>query len=206
MYSLNIKHIIYAVLLSLSLFLGIFQYITIGNLKDENKLLAINLKSYAFALDSSKNTTRVYEFTVNQLKYFNDSINNKLIESKKKLKLKDKSIKTMQYLLTQTTQTDSIIVKDTIFKEKDFKLDTLISDKWYQLKLYLEYPNIIVVAPTFKSEKTIIVSDKKETIEPPKKYWIQRVFQKKQTVLIVDVTEQSPYTTVLTQRFIKIIK
>ena len=96
-------------------------------------------------------------------------------------------------------------MKDTIFV-KSLKLDTIVGDRWYTMKLGLEYPNKIIVNPSFISEKYIITNSKKETIEPPKKYWIQRIFQKKHTVLTIDIVDKNPYMTTKKQRFIEIIK
>jgi cell division protein FtsQ len=52
---------------------------------------------------------------------------------------------------------------------------------------------MVAVEPYFKSEKHIIVSSKKETVNPPKKFFLFRWFQKKQIVLHIDVIEKNPY-------------
>lgn len=47
---------------------------------------------------------------------------------------------------------------------------------------------------------------KKETIDPPKKFFLCRWFQKKQTILEVKIVEKSPYIEQKESRFIEIIK
>ena len=51
-----------------------------------------------------------------------------------------------------------------------------------------------------------MVDYKKETINPPKKCWLLRLFQKKHTILEVNVIEKNPYSENKQQRFIEIIE
>ena len=46
---------------------------------------------------------------------------------------------------------------------------------------------------------------RKETIDPPKKNWLLRLFQKKHRVAEVEVVEKNPYINSEKQRFIEII-
>jgi len=139
------------------------------------------------------------------LNYYNDSILNKMNDLRKELKIKDKELLSLYYLNSQITKIDTILMKDTIFI-KSLKLDTIVGDRWYTMKLGLEYPNKIIVNPSFISEKYIITNSKKETIEPPKKYWIQRIFQKKHTIAEINIIEKSPYIKETQNQFIQIIK
>ena len=65
---------------------------------------------------------------------------------------------------------------------------------------------MIIVQPEFKSEKHIVVSTKKETVNPPKKFFLFRWFQKKQTLIHVDVVEKNPYVENQSSRYIEIMK
>ena len=96
-------------------------------------------------------------------------------------------------------------MRDTIFRET-VDIDTLIGDRWYNLNLQLKYPNKIIAKPTFNSEKYIIFNSKKETINPPKKFFLLRWFQKKYTVLNITLKENNPYAEVEKQKFVEIIK
>ena len=121
------------------------------------------------------------------------------------VKVKDKNLKSVQYITSTLSRVDTITLKDTIFK-KPLKVDTVIGDKWYNAKIVLSYPSTIIVNPTFKSEKNIVVSTKKETVNPPKKFWLFRLFQKKHTVIKVDIIEKNPYVSNEENRYIEIIK
>ena len=85
-------------------------------------------------------------------------------------------------------------------------MDTLIGDKWYKAQLGLKYPSKIDLTVSMKSVKHIIVHNKRETINPPKKFWLWRLFQKKHTIQEVVVDEENPYIEAGSQKFINIVK
>ena len=183
----------------------IYFYNSYSNLKKENITYASNIKAYKYATDSISTSNSVFLFTIDELKYSKDSIHKKLLDATKELKIKDSKIQSLQYYHEVITKIDTIIIEDTIFV-KDLYLDTIISDSYYSLGLILHYPNEIIVSPTFVNDKSIIVSEKRETINPPKKLWICRLFQKKHTVLTVDVFDKNPYINTDQVRFIQILK
>lgn len=176
------------------------------SLKEELSISISNEKAFIAENSSLKNENRVFKFTVEQLNYYNDSILEKMNEVRKELDIKDKDLKQMQYLLSEAQRKDSIVFRDTLFKEPTLNIDTIIGDKWYQMKLGLRYPSTIITEPKFTSEKYIVTSIKKETINPPKKCWLLRLFQKKHKVLEVEVVEKCPYVENKQQRFVEIIE
>jgi hypothetical protein len=146
----------------------IYFYNSYSNLKKENTIYASNTKAYKYMTDSLSTTNSVFLFTVDELKYSKDSIHKKLLDATKELKIKDSKIQSLQYYHEVITKVDTIILKDTIFV-KDLYLDTTISDPYYSLELTLQYPNKVIASPMFVNDKSIIVSEKKETVNPPKK-------------------------------------
>ena len=176
------------------------------DLKEEISVSMTNQKAFITENSSLKEENRAFKFTVEQLNYYNDSILQKMNEVRKELKIKDKDLKQMQYLLSEATKKDTIVFGDTLFREPTLDIDTLVGDKWYQMKLGLKYPSTITTDPKFVSEKYIITSLKKETINPPKKCWLLRLFQKKHKVVEVNVVEKNPYIENKQQRFIEIVK
>ena len=76
----------------------------------------------------------------------------------------------------------------------------------YTLNLKLEYPNKITTTPTFINEQYILFSYKKETVNPPKKFFLLRWFQKKHTVVIVNIINTNKYSNIESRRFVEIIK
>lgn len=175
------------------------------NLKEEISIVTSNQKAFIAENSSLKNESRAFKFTVEQLNYYNDSILQKMNEVRKELKIKDKNLKQMQYLLSVSTKKDTVLFTDTIFRDKSLALDTIIGDKWYNIRLELKYPNLIYTEPTFTSEKYIIVNKKKETVNPPKKFFLFRWFQRKHWVMEVHIKEKNPYIKEIDNKFVEII-
>ena len=164
-----------------------------------------NIKAYDSQLSGLNNSNKVFKLTIDQLNYFKDSILIKMNEVRKELNIKDSKIKQMQYQLSHIEKPDSVILKDTVFVES-FKLDTIIGDEWANTHLIMKYPNYIKFTPKFKSESFLFVESKKETVNPPKKFFLFRWFQKKHNILHVTVVENNPYVINDRQKFIEIIK
>ena len=175
-------------------------------LKEEISVSISNQKASIAENSSLKEENRVFKFTVEQLNYYNDSILQKMNNIRKELKIKDKNLKQMQYLLSESTKRDTVLFTDTIFKDKELVLDTLIGDKWYNIRLGLKYPNLIYTEPTFISEKYIITNKRKETINPPKKFFLFRWFQRKHWVMEVYIKEKNPYIKEVNNKFVEIIE
>lgn len=176
------------------------------SLKEELSVSKANEKAFIIENSGLKDQNRAFQFTVEQLEYFNDSLITKMNEVRKELKIKDRDLKQMQYLLSEAQKKDTIVFRDTIFRDPLVRVDTLLGDRWYQLKLGLRYPSTIITEPKFVSEKYIIVDYRKETIDPPKKCFLARWFQKKHKVAEVEVVEKNPYIVNKQQRFIEIVK
>ena len=176
------------------------------DLKEEISVSMSNQKVFIAENSSLKEENRVFKFTVEQLNYYNDSILQKMNDVRKELSIKDKDLKQMQYLLSEVTKKDTIIFRDTLFREPTLNIDTIIGDKWYNIRLGLKYPNLIYTKPTFTSEKYIIVNKKKETVNPPKKFFLFRWFQKKHWVMEVNIKEKNPYIKEVNNKFVEIIE
>lgn len=175
------------------------------NLKEQVSVAVSNEKALFAEADSLKSTKQSLQLTIQQLRYFNDSINTKLLNAAEELDKKDKNIRQLQYQLAQSTRIDTVVFRDTLFKDSTVKLDTTLGDKWYTVKLGLRYPSTIIVNPTFNNETYTIFSYRKETVKPPKKFFMWRWFQRKQQIVEVNVIQKNPYTKNKEQRFIDII-
>ena len=185
--------------------IGIYIWNERQDLKKEVCTLRNNQKAFIAENSSLKDESRAFKFTIEQLNYYNDSILQKMNNVRKELKIKDKNIKQLQYLLSVSTKKDTVLFTDTIFRDKSLALDTIIGDKWYNIRLGLKYPNLIYTEPTFTSEKYIIVNKKKETVNPPKKFFLFRWFQRKHWVMEVHIKEKNPYIKEIDNKFVEII-
>ena len=195
--------------LAVILVLGVTTYIQYKKVKSLNIELSIsksNEKAFIEENNELKDRNLAFKFTIDQINYLNDSLITKMNEVRKELKIKDKDLKQMQYLLSTAQKTDTIVFRDTLFRYRNLQIDTSLGDSWYNIKLGLRYPNLITTTPTFKSEKYIVTSSRKETIKPPKKCAIARWFQKKHKVVEVIIHEKNPYITNKETRFIEIVE
>ena len=64
---------------------------------------------------------------------------------------------------------------------------------------------MVVANYSFRNESLVTTYLKKETIKPPHKCTLIRLFQKKHKIIHVEVHEQNPYCEIKEQKFINII-
>lgn len=198
-------YIALAVGISALLLTGYKIYTDLQKYKELYNRELLNVKAYEQYNSNMQNELREFKFTMDELRSSSDSINQKLVKEIDRLKLKDKNIQYLQYNTSVIQKTDTIVVNDTIFKES-VQLDTIIGDEWYSMKLGLKYPSVITTEPTFKSEKYVVISTKKEYNKKPSKIFFIRWFQKKHTVVTVDMEEKNPYISNRENKFIKVVK
>lgn len=188
--------------------LGVSTYVLYNNTQELKQKLSISISNEKAFLERNselQEESRAFQFTVQQLEFSKDSLLQKVNNLRKSLDIKDKDLKRMEYLLSEASKTDTIILRDTIFKDPTLNIDTLMGDKWYSLELGLKFPNTIIVKPSFEISTGIFTNLRKETIKPPKKFFLARWFQKKHKVLEVKVVEENPYVNKKEQLFIEIL-
>lgn len=198
------KWLIITVIILLAIIGVMWQQVEHAN--EKWKIAEANVKAYSMSLSKEGENNTALRLTIDQLDYFKDSVLQELDNTRRELKIKDKNLKALQSVSSSFSKSDTIILKDTLFKEVSLNVDTVLGDEWYNVRLGLKYPSMIAVKPYFKSEKHIIVSSKKETINPPKKFFLFRWFQKKHRVLHIDVVEKNPYVENENSKYIEIIK
>ena len=169
---------------------------------EEIKIYDNNFKAWNLERDSLSKEVIAYKFSAEQLEYINDSIIEDLNATRRELGIKDKQLKQLQSIKTEVIIKDSVFVKDTIFRDNLIKLDTLLGNEWYKIKLELEYPNKIGINTSYKSDLSVIAYSSKEIVGTPKKCWIGRLFQKKHEVIRVAVQDKNPYSEIKEKKFI----
>lgn len=163
----------------------------------DNNFKALNLEN-----DRLNKETIAYKFDIQQLEFIKDSIIEDLNNTRRELKIKDKQLKQMQSIKTEIITKDSVFFRDTIFRDNLIKLDTLLGDEWYKIKLQLEYPNKIAIQAKYVSDINVFAKSSKEIIGTPKKCWLGRMFQKKHKVIRVDVVDKCPYSVIKEKKFV----
>lgn len=195
------KLIIAAIITLLIGFIGI-QSVRLHNEKKKYDTAIQNNKAYESQLDVLNEENKVFQFTIEQLEYLNDSTIKELDSVRKELKIKDSKIKQMGKIKEYVYVTDSITVHDTIFKDPEFVLDTMLGDEWYLNNIRLKYPNEVSSSVAIKTDQSVFLHTTRETINPPKKTWLGRLFQKKHDVYNVTVVEHNPYANIKENKFV----
>ena len=170
------------------------------------ELSRANEKALLMNNDSLKETQRVLMLKNEQLQYMQDSFVTEYKDLIKDLKIKQKNVNSVHYIKETIQRIDTVTLNDTIFRDPKLKVDTVLGDEWYKMNLSLRYPDTILTKPEFKSDKYIIVHAKRETVDPPKKFFLLRWFQKKHTVVEVTVVDKNPYIDIKENKMIQFIK
>ena len=165
----------------------------------------LNVEAYDRLNADTQEQIREFKLTMDELRNSKDSINKKLLRTVDSLRIKDKNVQYLQYNTSVIQKVDTIVLQDTIFR-KPVDVDTIVGDYWYNMKLGLRYPATIITEPSFKSEKQVVISTKKEYNKKPSKIFFIRWFQKKHNVVTVDIVESNPYIENKENRFIKVVK
>ena len=162
----------------------------------DNNFKAVNLEN-----DRLNKDVLAYKFDIEQLEYINDSIIKSLNNTRKQLGIKDAQIKQMQSIKTEVYIKDSIILKDTVFRN-NFKLDTVLTNDWYNIKLSMEAPSSLAIDARYKSDLNVFAYSNKEVLGVSKKCFIGRIFQKKYNVIRVEVKDNNPYSVIKESKFV----
>jgi hypothetical protein len=195
-----IKILSYAILIIIIFLMG--QKIHNLNVSLDNSIN--NVKAYAAENSGLIESNRVFKLSIEQMEYYNDSL---MLEMKKIANdngIKDRKIQALQYQLEHFAKRDTIILRDTIFRDPNFVLDTCIVDQWNKSCLHMEYPSVIALDNEYKNDKFITLNSHKEPVKP-RKWFLPRWFTRKHTVVEVLIIDKNPYVTTPQQRYIEVI-
>ena len=199
-------YIIFSILLSLFILYFINTIKNNKKLRGEIDIYNQNIETLLHTRDTLEISNRALLINTDLLNYSNDSLIRELNKIRKDIKIKEKEIESLHKINLIGNKKDSLIVKDTIFRDKLINIDTTIRDKWGAVNIKLEYPSTIKVDMTMMSDLSIFTYNRKEPIKKPKKTKLGRFFQKKRKVLEVEVVENNPNIVIKQNKFIKIIK
>lgn len=189
------------IILVLSL-LSISMILKIDSLEEDLSKSINNNKAY-------ENTNIQFQYTVKQLEQSKDSLIKEMIKVRDSLGISKKKVTELMYFKEYFRTTDTLLlyIHDSIpIFTSGVAIDTTIGDDYYNANIHLEYPNIVVFEPSFKSELYIISNLKRETINPPRKFFLFRWFQKKHNLIETSVVNKNPYCVSDTMKTIKIVK
>ena len=188
--------------------LGVIYFIgSYRSLKNENEQLEKNHVALMERFNDVESDNYELMFTLEEYQYYNDSLIARLRTTQNELDIKNDEIQYLQSINTEFVKYDTIqlTTTDTLFV-KDLHIDTSFGDRYINHRLRLDYPNEVSLQTKVKSEKDVIITQERETVNPPRSCWIGRLFQKKHTVVKVYCKEQNPYMVDQEELFIKIVE
>lgn len=127
---MKIKFIIGIIVTSIIIALGMTTIIMNNRINELNNEVAeavINIKAYELENSALKEDTIEFQYTIDQLNNSKDSLNQRINELRKDLKIKDNDIQRLEYIISENQKKDSIVIHDTVFRE-NIKIDTTLSD------------------------------------------------------------------------------
>ena len=89
-------------------------------LNQELGLATTNIKAYASENSKLKNKNLVFELTLEQMEYYNDSLLHQMKKVANDNGIKDKQIRSLQYQLEHFQKTDTLIVEILYLKNLHF--------------------------------------------------------------------------------------
>lgn len=129
-----------------------------------------NNSYYESLLGNKDQANRTLQLTINDLQQSNDSVVQRLNETKKKLNIKDKNLVQAQVIKTEIKDTTHVVIKtkDINFSE-ELKLNSLTTI------IISRKDSILTAILDLKNEQTLFIEDKKEYRN---KYntWLSRFF------------------------------
>ncbi len=163
---------------------------------------AATAKAYAQEREEYNGSSRVFRMTIDELEASRDTLMMKLDSLRTEAKIKNRQLKSMHWRETIVEKTDTIWLKDSIFLAD---LDTTLSDGWTMTNVHIARPDKVGVSVKVRNETTLIVRSRKETVKPPKRFFLFRLFQRKHTIVEVEAIEGNPHCIERSRRHVEII-
>lgn len=174
-------------------------------INEQNRIATVKL------YNNEKNKTYALRMQIEDIDRINNNQIRELDSIRKALKIKDKHIKALYNKKSYAEIHDTIIL-NTIYKDSiddiyDYEwpcIDTCVGDKqWYDICINITSDasdsnksiihDMMLVSTHFKSDLSIITTEKREIIGVPRKTWIGRLFQRKTKSISILAIEQNPY-------------
>ena len=159
-------------------------------------------KSYSRVIMDSDNERTVFRMRISDLEVTGDSLICVLDSMRRQIGIRDKRLREMHHRVTYVERTDTIYLSDSIFISG---LDTTITDGWVSTHLKIEVPNKITHSVSVRNQTDLFVTTKRETVNPPRKFFLFRLFQKKHLVVTVVAKEGNPWCQTAESRHVEIV-
>jgi hypothetical protein len=180
----------------------------IKDLTQDLSLKTINLKAAQRGVTSYQSKGGTLHSVVTQenatiadLKDSKDSVIMVLLDSVNKYKIKVNNLEQVGTVTSTLTKVNTIKYVPTT-RDTTYDLSTL---PFIEEKIHLKDDSLTRELKIF-NKQTLLWSTHRETIDPPKKFFLFRWFQKRHNVTTTDIVNSNPYIETDDQRFLIITK
>ena len=187
------------ILLCAAIFYFVSKCDRVANERDQYASLT---KSYSRVIMDNDNERTVFRMRISDLEVTGDSLICVLDSMRRQIGIRDKRLREMHHRVTYVERTDTIYLSDSIFISG---LDTTITDGWVSTHLKIEVPNKITHSVSVRNQTDLFVTTKRETVNPPRKFFLFRLFQKKHLVVTVVAKEGNPWCQTAESRHVEIV-
>ena len=159
------------------------------------------MKAYTLACSDAQDDGRMLRLRVSELEASEDRQLRVMDSLRKELGVKDRRLNAIYRRVTVVGKADTVYVPDTIIVAY---LDTTLDDGWVRTDISLS-PGVVTVKSSVRNETTIVVAKKRETVRPPRRFPLFRLFQRKHTVVTVTAIEGNPWCETKEARSVEVI-
>lgn len=159
-------------------------------------------RSYALEAAGARGDARVYAMTVRELEASRDTLMTRLDSIRKAAGVRDRRLRAISWRETVVERVDTVWLADSIFVRS---MDTTLSDGWVSSRLTVVAPDMVSLDVKVRNETSLVVSTRRETVRPPRRFPLFRLFQRKHTVVEVKAIEGNPHCVERERRHVEII-
>lgn len=170
--------------------------------RNERDTYAANAKAYAADATAQKGEAIVFKMRARDLQESMDTLFMRIDSIRKAAKIRKSQLKEAHWRETVVERIDTVWLTDSIFISC---IDTTLSDGWVETRISVTPPNELSVGTKVRNETTLLVRSRRETVKPPRKFPLFRLFQRKHTIVEVESIEGNPHCIEKGRRHVEII-
>lgn len=156
---------------------------------EERDDYAAAAKAYSAAMSDASDGERVFRLRADELAAASDRQIAAMDSLRREIGVRDKMLRSMHRRVTEVVKTDTIVVPEIVMGAA---VDTVLDDGWVRTELSLS-DGRVGVSTMVRNETTIVVHGRRETVRPPRRFFLFRLFQRKHTVVTVTAVEGNPW-------------
>ena len=177
-------------------------YLRLRAVASERDDYAADVKAYSAALSDATGGERVLRLRVTELEASGDAQLRAMDSLRREIGVRDRRLRSMHRRVTVVERADTVLVPDTVVTAS---LDTVVDDGWVRTSVSLA-PGRVAVSSLVRNETTLIVSTRRETVRPPRRFPLFRLFQRRHTVVTVKAVEANPWCATREARSVEIVQ